>query len=275
MLHFFRQLRHSLLTQNRTSKYLLYALGEIALVVIGILIALQIDNWNESRKEQAIYYAYLIRLESDFESIIQTVKEKKVLESDLIDLAQYQLDFLTGKVENPDVLKLAISMEFNASVNRYELSSQVFKELTSTGRLALIESDSLRNMLSGYDQWLALRQDGKSEWDPWVHEYRSMIRNLLEPEDREYIDFQFNIEHAADPNSPAWDGFRLKTQEQPLIAKLLAMDFLKGILQDIKTSRRITLFYQEQEIAAGNLILSLIRSERCRLKPDTCSQNSN
>lgn len=270
MLRFFRSLRHRLLTENRFSKYMLYAIGEIALVVIGILIALQIDNWNESQKEQEIYYSYLSRLESDFESIIHTIAEKKVLESDLIDLAQYQLDFLTGKVENPDVLKLAISMEFNASVNRYEITSQVFKELVSTGRLALIESDSLRNFLSGYDQWISMREDQKAEWDPWVHEYRSMIRNFLEPEDREQIDFQFNTEQAADPNGPVWVEFSLKTPEQLLLTKLLTSDGLKGILQDIKTVRQITLLYQEQEIAAGNLILSLIRSERCRLKPETC-----
>ena len=55
MLRFFRQIRQRLLpiaigTDNKFSKYLLYAVGEILLVVIGILVALQIDNWNEERK---------------------------------------------------------------------------------------------------------------------------------------------------------------------------------------------------------------------------------
>ena len=52
MIKFFRYIRQSLLAQNKFSKYLLYALGEITLVVIGILIALQINNWNEDRKER-------------------------------------------------------------------------------------------------------------------------------------------------------------------------------------------------------------------------------
>jgi hypothetical protein len=47
MLRFFRQIRQRLLTDNKFSKYLLYAIGEILLVVIGILIALQADFWNE------------------------------------------------------------------------------------------------------------------------------------------------------------------------------------------------------------------------------------
>jgi hypothetical protein len=50
MLRFFRLIRQRLLTENRFRKYLLYAVGEILLVVIGILIALQINNWNEERK---------------------------------------------------------------------------------------------------------------------------------------------------------------------------------------------------------------------------------
>jgi len=49
MIKFFRKIRQQLLTENKFSKYLLYAIGEIVLVVIGILIALQINNWNIER----------------------------------------------------------------------------------------------------------------------------------------------------------------------------------------------------------------------------------
>ena len=50
MIKFFRKIRQNLLMENKTSKYFKYAIGEIVLVVIGILIALQINNWNENRK---------------------------------------------------------------------------------------------------------------------------------------------------------------------------------------------------------------------------------
>jgi len=69
MLRFFRQIRQRLIANNRFSKYLLYAIGEILLVVIGILIALQIDTWNEevqNRKiEQSFYREILSDLKKD------------------------------------------------------------------------------------------------------------------------------------------------------------------------------------------------------------------
>ena len=68
MIKFFRQIRQNLLTQNKLSKYLLYAVGEIVLVIIGILIALQINNWNINVKNnnlkkeilKDVYYEFVI-----------------------------------------------------------------------------------------------------------------------------------------------------------------------------------------------------------------------
>ena len=67
MIKFFRKIRQKMLTENKFSKYLLYAIGEIVLVVIGILIALQINNWNESNKLKKEETLYLERLIIDLE----------------------------------------------------------------------------------------------------------------------------------------------------------------------------------------------------------------
>ncbi|WP_019669310.1 hypothetical protein [Eudoraea adriatica] len=78
MLKFFRRIRQQLLTQNKLSKYLLYAIGEIILVVIGILIALQINNWNQDRirkqEEFNILKAIKIGLEKDKRDILYNTK---------------------------------------------------------------------------------------------------------------------------------------------------------------------------------------------------------
>ncbi|MFH4966570.1 DUF6090 family protein [Gaetbulibacter sp. M240] len=62
MLKFFRKIRQRLLTENKFSKYLIYSLGEIVLVVIGISIALQINNWNENRKRENLKKQLFIEL---------------------------------------------------------------------------------------------------------------------------------------------------------------------------------------------------------------------
>ena len=66
MLKFFRKIRQNLLSEGKTGRYLKYAIGEIVLVVIGILIALQINNWNENRNNKAIVNKYLNQLLQDF-----------------------------------------------------------------------------------------------------------------------------------------------------------------------------------------------------------------
>lgn len=65
MLPFFRQIRQRLLTEYRFSKYLLYAIGEILLVVIGILLALQVNNWNENRRTRNAEHELLLNLKEE------------------------------------------------------------------------------------------------------------------------------------------------------------------------------------------------------------------
>ena len=69
MLTFFRRIRKGLLGEGAAYKYLLYAIGEIALVVIGILIALQINNWNEERQDKIDEKQYLQRIIYDLEEV--------------------------------------------------------------------------------------------------------------------------------------------------------------------------------------------------------------
>ncbi len=60
MIKFFRKIRFNLMSENKTGKYFKYAIGEIVLVVLGILIALQINNWNEQRKQRKLEESTLI-----------------------------------------------------------------------------------------------------------------------------------------------------------------------------------------------------------------------
>jgi hypothetical protein len=77
MIKFFRKIRQQLLNENKFSKYLLYAIGEIVLVVIGILIALQINNWNENKKSSEFEYEMFTQILENLKQDKQTLKKIK------------------------------------------------------------------------------------------------------------------------------------------------------------------------------------------------------
>ena len=104
MIKFFRKIRHSFLSEGKTGKYFKYAIGEIVLVVIGILIALEINNWNESRKLESKKQELIINLINDFEGNIE-----------LLQPAIKQSDTLSFKMDaflnNAYLSNLAISVD--------------------------------------------------------------------------------------------------------------------------------------------------------------------
>ncbi|NND94281.1 MAG: hypothetical protein HKN45_05405, partial [Flavobacteriales bacterium] len=75
MIKFFRTIRQKLLSESKFSKYLIYAIGEIVLVVIGILLALQINTWNEERKTEQLEQSLLQEMKEDLRADILDMQE--------------------------------------------------------------------------------------------------------------------------------------------------------------------------------------------------------
>ena len=99
MLTFFRKIRKSLIDSSSARKYLLYAVGEIALVVIGILIALQINNWNEWRKDR-------IKESKSLQEIIETLELNVQILSNYIEVIEANKDEIQPvniKKYSPDI----------------------------------------------------------------------------------------------------------------------------------------------------------------------------
>ena len=146
MLRFFRQIRQRLLIDNKFSKYLLYAVGEILLVVIGILIALQVNDWNEDRqtrqKEKVILnslkgelIANLSELKSDYKS------NERYLQS---TLKIYDII----KNQPPETDSIYYYFYNSVQFNYFFPKTSVYQTLRS-GDLNILRSDSLKNIITG------------------------------------------------------------------------------------------------------------------------------
>ena len=146
MIKFFRHIRKSLLMENKTSKYFKYAIGEIVLVVIGILIALQINNWNENRKLQAKSYNYLQRLKVDLDNVSEDIDSAVRSTERRYKWALVALEALEAKE-----LLSSQQEDFERYLRGYfkfEISAQnttAYNEMISSGDLGLIKNEWLRN----------------------------------------------------------------------------------------------------------------------------------
>jgi hypothetical protein len=151
MIKFFRKIRQKLLSENKFSKYLIYAIGEIVLVVIGILIALQINNWNEKRKSREAVKIAIEGLIADLK------KDTLQLRIDLgyIDNDLNRINDFRSRLSHPlatidsvrHIARYEYSPFFDPSNN---LNRNTITSLLSTGRIDDFEQD-LKNKILTYN----------------------------------------------------------------------------------------------------------------------------
>src|SRR5690606_32660686 len=112
MIKFFRKIRQSTLSEGKVGKYLRYAVGEIALVVIGILIALQINNWNENRKHNQSEKIAIQSLKNDLKKdTLQLNTDIQGIRYDLNNLTSFKIRLSSPKA-NIDTLKHIARYEY-------------------------------------------------------------------------------------------------------------------------------------------------------------------
>jgi len=158
VLSFLRKLRR---VENRFTRYLLYAIGEIILVVLGILIALQVNNWNEERKLKKQEETILKSIAIEFEENLLTVRQS-LNRSDRRGFYCMELLEYVGP-EIPEIDKnLSDSLIFLGFLSHVtvELSDAYLNDLLSTGRIHIIKNDSLKYYLSNWHRYVGeVRED--------------------------------------------------------------------------------------------------------------------
>ena len=147
MIKFFRRLRQNMIKNNRVSKYLLYAIGEIILVVIGILIALQINNWNEKRKVDGEILKILTEIRSNLITDSLSIQEIYQLKVEDVNI-QYSL---INKLENGNIPYDSIDFHLGRVMlaRRIVLVDNGYQLMKELG-LELLNNQELRNKLTSY-----------------------------------------------------------------------------------------------------------------------------
>ena len=148
MIKFFRKIRQNLLMENKTGKYFKYAIGEIVLVVIGILIALQINNWNEDNKINKIRTLKLSQIESDLRADVVSLEEGILIkEKEIATLKNYH-DRLSQSYASIDTLDKIVNTEFAGSVRIgfSGFNNITYNSMVQSGELGILSDDLVKDL---------------------------------------------------------------------------------------------------------------------------------
>jgi len=146
MFKFFRRIRLDLMEKNNTGKYIKYAIGEIVLVVIGILIALQINNLNEARKTRSQELHYLENLKTDLILNITELDKYISVRNSRIESANKVLEHFEGKPLT-DLNDFALHTTNIYVWQKFSQQDNTFQELVNSGNLAIISNDTIKDGL--------------------------------------------------------------------------------------------------------------------------------
>lgn len=156
MIKIFRNIRKQFIKRGETSNYFKYAIGEIALVVIGILLALQINNWNEQSKKNDLREKYLLSLIEDLKQDTTLIaRQYRFYKGDTIKL-QSQIRRIKKHKNAIDTIKKIARYEFDTDVQLITtFSNKTYQTLINTGNIDLVDP-WLVEELSKLDQFQKL-----------------------------------------------------------------------------------------------------------------------
>ncbi len=168
-----------MISENKFSKYLLYAVGEIVLVVIGILIALSINNWNNRRQERQEEIKYLNKLKVDLEVDVvnlEAIKEHRLTKS---EAALTLLEMETPN-DGMGIRRLDSLITLVFGWREYIARTNTLEELTSSGKLSILRNDSIKTNLLRLEDMnrfeSTMSEHMKREYHEYLYDRAAMIR---------------------------------------------------------------------------------------------------
>ncbi len=226
MIKFFRKIRQNLLTENKFSKYLIYAVGEIVLVVIGILIALAINNWNNERLDRQEAKMTSQNIHDEFAKN-QLIIKKTINEYSGVFDASLALVDLIG-VDREELLKHNLDSLFNSSLEMdfYFPTSKSFDNVLQSGGTSVLERAELKNTLM---EWISLIDQ--------IRNYDELITNWQNSQYMPYLASTVSFKQMNIYNQKVYGGeSRIKTDYYPMFQEIWLENLLNNYLYLIQYS---------------------------------------
>jgi len=196
MIKFFRHIRQRMVLENRITKYLLYAIGEIFLVVIGILIALQVNSWNQGRKDSELVRIRLSELVQDLELDRSHFKYHLDLASEenhridsilaLLGAETADQDVLMGMIRQGSGFTMRKPWVMIATTESPQLHDKTFLSIQYSGQLALFDNELQQSIGSFYS---------------YHQKYSLMIEEIIKVKNTIHSDFVRTIPYNPNPSS--------------------------------------------------------------------------
>jgi hypothetical protein len=182
MVRFFSKIRNEILTNSKTNRYMLYAVGEVLLVIVGILIALQIDNWNDERIDQKEIREYALGLSAAIERDLEMLEPVEmqiwasIRQSEV--LAAYLRDRSIDEIDNAELFFMSTHMGYRP----YGWNRAALEQLKAAGGLRRMQNRQLAQRISDYDALTQhldqdYREDQEASRDIWDLIYQMVDLN--------------------------------------------------------------------------------------------------
>ena len=175
MIKLYRKIRYNLMEKNNTGKYLKYAIGEIILVMIGILLALQINNWNEQRRDRIKEQVILKQLKEDYQANLKQLKQKIDMRKTIIKSA---LNIFKAMDYPNEIIRDSLIKDIG-TINDDPTFDPIQNDLTSSGNLRLITNVQLKRLLSNWSSDIVALTEVERNWAQMVNQQMEyVIANL-------------------------------------------------------------------------------------------------
>jgi len=220
MINFFRKERKKLADNNKTVKYMRYAIGEIALVVVGILIALSINNWNQNRINQIEKKELLSKLNTEFNVNIKILNDFRIIEDKAMN-AMIELINLVGASELELSNHNLDSLFFESfPSNELAFATNAVNNIVQNGGLNLFKDETINTLLYQWNSLKEIRKNRLEKIDDWNNDQ-------FLPFIKSYISFREMDNYS----NYRWAGkSKVKPNYYPLFQKVEFENFLDNSL---------------------------------------------